>query len=81
MPKNGIFVGFEKLMIENNKLERTSIDKNTNKTTTQKLYYPFVLYNYVQNPRAFSFLSGKWIPNNDNKTSRYEPAITLILTN
>jgi len=81
MPKNGIFVGFEKLMIENNKLERTSIDRNTNKLTTQKLYYPFVLYNYVQNPKTFSFLGGKWEPNNDNKTSRYEPAITLILSN
>jgi hypothetical protein len=81
MPKKGIFVGFEKLMIENNKLERTSIDRNTNQTVTQKLYYPFVLYNYVQNPVGFTFLSGKWIRNDDNKTGRYEPAITLILTN
>jgi hypothetical protein len=81
MPKKGIFVGFEKLMIENNKLERTSIDRNTNLTVTQKLYYPFVLYNYVQNPVGFTFLSGKWIRNDDNKTARYEPAISLILTN
>ena len=81
MPKKGIFVGFEKLMIENNKLERTSIDRNTNQTVTQKLYYPFVLYNYVQNPIGFTFISGKWIRNDDNKTGRYEPAITLILTN
>jgi hypothetical protein len=81
MPKNGIFVGFEKLMIENNKLERTSVDQNTNKTTVQKLYYPFILYNYVQNPEGFTFLSGKWIRNNDDKTGRYEPAITLILSN
>lgn len=81
MPKKGIFVGFEKLMIENNKLERTSIDRNTNQTVTQKLYYPFVLYNYVQNPVGFTFISGKWIRINDNKTGRYEPAITLILTN
>jgi hypothetical protein len=81
MPKKGIFVGFEKLMIENNKLERTSVDRNTNLTVTQKLYYPFVLYNYVQNPVGFTFLSGKWIRNDDNKTGRYEPAISLILTN
>jgi hypothetical protein len=81
MPKKGIFVGFEKLMIENNKLERTSIDRNTNLTVTQKLYYPFVLYNYVQNHVGFTFLSGKWIRNDDNKTARYEPAISLILTN
>lgn len=81
MPKKGIFVGFEKLMIENNKLERTSIDRNTNLTVTQKLYYPFVLYNYVQNHVGFTFLSGKWIRNDDNKTGRYEPAISLILTN
>ena len=81
MPKKGIFVGFEKLMIENNKLERTSIDRNTNLTVTQKLYYPFVLYNYVQNHVGFTFISGKWIRINDNKTGRYEPAISLILTN
>lgn len=81
MPKKGIFVGFEKLMIENNKLERTSVDRNTNKTITQKLFYPFILYNYVQNPVGFTFLSGKWIRNDDGKTGRYEPAITLILTN
>lgn len=80
-PTNGIFVGFEKLMIENNTLERTSIDKNTNKTITQKLYYPFVLYNYVKSESSFTFLGGKWIANEDKKTSRYEPAINLILSN
>jgi hypothetical protein len=81
MPKNGIFVGFEKLMIESNKLERTSVDRNTNQPIIQKLYYPFVLYNYVQNSTAYTFISGKWVIKNDNKTSGYEPAITLILTN
>ena len=81
MPKKGIFVGFEKLMIENNKLERTSIDRNTNQTIVQKLFYPFILYNYVQNPVGFTFLSGKWMRTDDGKTGRYEPAITLILTN
>jgi hypothetical protein len=80
-PMNGIFVGFEKLMIENNTLERTSIDKNTNKTITQKLYYPFVLYNYVKSESSFTFLGGKWIANEDKKSSRYEPAISLILSN
>ena len=47
MPKNGIFVGFEKLLIEKNKIETTITDYNSNSTKIMKTYCPFVLYNYV----------------------------------
>ena len=47
-PKTGVFVGFEKLMIEKNKTEKTITDSNTNITQIQKTYFPFVLYNYVE---------------------------------
>ena len=81
-------VGFEKLIIEKNKLEKTTTDPNTNTTQTQRTYFPFVLYNSVARDFLFAYSGGKWIKqskqNLDNpseKTLIYEPAINLILTN
>ena len=82
--KNGIFVAFEKLIIEKNKLEKSIIDKNNGTIKIQKTYYPFVLCNYVERDFQFTFSGGKW-----NKQSRtvadklmiYEPAINLVLSN
>ncbi|WP_293874305.1 carboxypeptidase-like regulatory domain-containing protein [Flavobacterium sp.] len=88
MPKTGIFIGYEKLIIEKNKLEKTIIDSNTNTTILQKTYYPFMLYNYVHREFIFTFYGGKWnkqtkqdINNPSDKMMVYEPAINLILTN
>lgn len=74
MPKNGVFVGFEKLLIEEN-ISATS-------------YYPFMLYNYVQREFVYVFSKGTWIKqtkedisNPSDKMMVYEPAINLILTN
>jgi hypothetical protein len=57
-PKNGLFIGFEKLMIEKNKIEKTIADSNTNITQTQKTYFPFVLYNYVEREFLYTFSGG-----------------------
>lgn len=88
MPKNGIFVGFEKLIIEKNKIEKTITDSYTNKTQIQKTYFPFVLYNYVEREFAFTYSGGKWNKktkeDNSNLSGKmmiYEPSINLILTN
>lgn len=88
MPKTGLYVGFEKLIIEKNKLEKEVVDSNTKKTTIQKTYFPFVLYNYVERDFIYVFSGGKWnkktkqdITNPLEKMSIYEPAINLILTN
>ena len=88
MPKTGLFVGFEKLIIEKNKLEKEVVDLNTKRTTIQKTYFPFVLYNFVQREFVYTFSGGKWnkqtkqdIANPSEKMSVYEPAINLILTN
>lgn len=88
MPNNGIFVGFEKLVIERNKLEKEVIDSNTKRKTTQKMYFPFVLYNYVERAFVYTFSGGKWnkqtkqdVNNPSDKMMIYEPAINLILTN
>ena len=87
-PKTGLFVGFEKLMIEKNKTEKTITDLNTNITQVQKTYFPFVLYNYVEREFLYTFSGGKWIrqANQDEKGSLKkisinEPVITLILSN
>lgn len=88
MPKKGLFVGFEKLIIEKNKLEKTVTNSNTNETKIQTTYYPFILYNYVERDFLFTYSGGKWnkqtmnVNNNSkDKEKIYEPAINLILTN
>lgn len=88
MPKDGLFVGFEKLMIEKNAIEKTVMNYNTNEALTTSIYYPFMLYNNVKRDFQFSFIGGKWIrktnQNQDNPSDKikiYEPAITIILTN
>jgi len=88
MPKTGIFVGFEKLIIERNKLEKEVVDSNTKTTTIQKTYFPYVLYNYVERHSIYIFSKGKWnrqtkedVNNPSEKMMVYEPSINLILTN
>ena len=88
MPKTGIFIGFEKLIITKNKLEKTIVNSNTGKITIQIVYYPFVLYNYVERDFLYTFSVGKWSRKMNEKTigssdkiKMYEPAINLVLTN
>lgn len=87
MPKNGLFVGFEKLMIEKNKKEKTITDQNTKTIKILKTYYPFILYNYVERDALYTFSGGKWnkqVKETNGiaeKVKGYEPAINLILTN
>lgn len=87
-PKKGLFVGFEKLLIENNKTEKTITDLNTNISQIQKTYFPFVLYNFVEREFYYTFSGGKWkrqTSQNENNSSDKmminEPVITLILSN
>jgi murein tripeptide amidase MpaA len=88
LPKTGIFVGFEKLIIERNKLEKTVTDLNSKTIKIQKTYYPYLLYNFVERDFQFEYSGGKWNKqqrfNLDGSVSRMminEPAINLILTN
>ena len=87
-PQKGIFIGFEKLMIEKNKSEKTVTDSNTKIVQILKTYFPFVLYNYVAKEFLYTFSGGKWsrqTNQNDNRSAEkmmiYEPVITLILSN
>ena len=88
MPKNGIYVGFERLKIGKNKVEKTIKDAESNSNVIQTSFCPYVLYNSVERDYTFTFSDGKWIkeftPNRldtSSKTTVYEPAINLILTN
>lgn len=88
MPETGVFVVFERLLIERNKITKTITDYNSNTTKTKISYAPLVLYNAVEKEYLYSFSGGKWIrqtkeelnPYGKSKTI-YEPSINLILTN
>jgi len=83
-----MFVGFEKLLIERNKVEKTLVDYNTNKTIVQTTFYPTIMYDYVERDIFFFYNGGKWeskrtknVFNPKKKEKVYEPAINLILSN
>lgn len=80
----GIFVGFEKLLITKNKLEKTITNYNTNTTKIQTTYFPLLLYNRVERDFLYTYSGGKWNRETVNTAIREtvnEPAITLILSN
>lgn len=87
MPKTGIFVVFEKLLIKKNRVEKTLTNFNTNTTKVQVTYSPLVLYNAVEREFLFSYSGGRWMkrtkeeinPFSASKTV-YEPSVTLVLT-
>lgn len=86
LPTNGIFVAYEKLMIESNKQEKQIIDPYTKQEKTKKTYYPLVLYNYVERDYSYIFFGGKWNKTTNevnplDKITIFEPSINLILTN
>jgi hypothetical protein len=88
MPKEGIFVGFERLKIEKNRYEKTIRDANTSSNIIQTVFCPFVLYNKVEREYTYNFSSGNWkrepaanVRDSANATMVYEPAINLILVN
>ena len=88
MPKKGIFVGFEKLIIEKNKSEKLETNQNTKLSQLKTTYWPFVLYSYVERDFQYILSGGKWNrksgKENGGVTAKimvYEPAINLILTN
>lgn len=88
MPETGIFVAFERLIIERNKLEKKITDYNSNTTKTVITYAPLVLYNPVERDFVFSFSGGNWhkitkeeLQKTATTTTVYEPSVTLILSN
>ena len=69
-PEKGIFVAYEKLLIESNK--------------TGTKYQPYVLYNFVERDFFYTYSFGKWNKQEadfQEKLQLNEPSINLILTN
>ena len=69
-PENGIFVAYEKLLIESNK--------------TGTKYQPYVLYNFVERDFFYTYAYGKWTKQQadlQEKLQLNEPSINLILSN
>ena len=86
MPTNGIFVAYEKLIIDSNQYEKQIIDPYTKREKIQKTYCPLVLYNYVERDFLYTFYGGKWNKKineqkEEEKLTIFEPAINLTLTN
>ena len=69
-PEKGMFVAYEKLLIESNK--------------TGTKYQPYVLYNFVERDFFYTYSYGKWNKQEadlQEKLQLNEPSINLILTN
>lgn len=88
LPKEGIFVGFEKLKIEKNRYEKSVLDSNSGGTIIQTSFCPFFLYNQIERDFIYYFSGGEWMrktvndqKGTDQKKMVSEPAINLILTN
>lgn len=88
MPKKGVFVAFEKLFVEKNRIERTTLDPHSKIERKKIVYFPFVLYNIIEKDYVYSYSGGKWhklTPQQINPYSSngrvYEPSISLILGN
>ena len=87
-PQTGLFIGYEKLLIERNKLETQVKDSNTGNLKTKITYYPFVLYNFVDREFSYTFTGGNWIKNSKTdsankpiKSKVYEPSLNILLSN
>jgi hypothetical protein len=89
MPNEGVIVGFESLLTENNKYMQTAGVVNSKKTVKILNYGPHIMYNYMNTEESYAYRAGLWTKQlfsmyNEN-TPNYKkvigPAINLILTN
>ena len=86
MPENGVFVAFEKMRIEKNKVEKKVANSQTGIVTIETTYAPKVLCYMVKKQFTFSYTGGKWIKKeNEDEPGEplkvYEPSLTLLLSN
>lgn len=84
MPKDGVFVGFEKLLIQKNKFEKTVVNPMTNVSKIQISYEPLLMIYRVEKPFSLVYSGGNWHKETNEfteKTMVSEPAIHLILSN
>ena len=84
IPKDGVYVGIEKLLIQKNKFEKTVTNPVSLVQTIKTSFEPLLMIYRIQKPFWFNFSGGKWnkeTNNSDNTVFANEPAIHLILSN
>jgi len=89
IPKDGIVIGLEWLIIPENFCDHSYRDFKTKKMISLPNYEPSLVINYFEKEKSFRYTGGKWIKEKINKTNidrlwYYKvmtPAINLILTN
>jgi hypothetical protein len=87
IPKNGIFIAFESMIIDSNKFELKYKESNSKKIKEQVAYAPNIVCNAVELENTFEYSGGKWIQRKKSvsediyKNKVIEPAINLTLTN
>jgi hypothetical protein len=86
MPETGIFVAFEKMRIEKNKVEKKVSNPQTGIEKIEITFAPKVLCYIVKKQFSFSYTSGKWNKKeNEDEPGEpiqiYEPSLTLLLSN
>lgn len=88
IPKEGIFIGFEWILSDNNQIKAFNFFKDEEVFSDYK-YAPDLVCNEVKKSNAYRYIAGEWkknetfITTKDKNESRplIEPAINLILTN
>ena len=86
MPETGVFVAFEKMRIDRNKVEKTVTNPQTGISNVEITYAPKVLCYSLKKPFVYSYMGGKWHKkvNEEEKGEMiqlYEPSLTLLLSN
>ena len=87
IPKEGIIVAFESLLIDQNKYMQSGIVIKTKKRTEQLNYSPHIMYFYDNTVDSYTFRAGKWMRFTNEYYDKYKeikviiPAIDLTLTN
>lgn len=88
IPNEGIVVGFESLLIEENRYTEDGLVVNTNKKAYYQDYSPRILYNYIDTEESYAFKAGiwtkqlfRWFTDNGKGKRVIAPAIQLTLTN
>jgi hypothetical protein len=86
IPESGLFVAFEKMRIEKNKVEKKITNQQSGIITTEISYAPKVLCYMVKKQYSFTFEGGKWVKKiNEEEVDEplqvYEPSLTLLISN
>ncbi|MFY8187098.1 MAG: carboxypeptidase-like regulatory domain-containing protein [Flavobacterium sp.] len=87
IPNEGIFVGFESLIVEDNLYEETSKNPLTKEIFIHKNYSPHILYYFENHEISFVLRNNKWVKQlnqsapKDKKRKILTPAIETVLSN